>query len=46
MTAPAAQQRYWLGDSPEIGHLLAQAESSDPPPPSCSTAPASRPAQA
>jgi SAM-dependent methyltransferase len=27
MTAPAAQQRYWLGDSPpEIGHLLAQAE--------------------
>jgi ubiquinone/menaquinone biosynthesis C-methylase UbiE len=27
MTAPAAQPRYWLGDSPpEISHLLAQAE--------------------
>ncbi len=27
MTAPAAPQRYWLGDSPpEISHLLAQAE--------------------
>jgi ubiquinone/menaquinone biosynthesis C-methylase UbiE len=27
MTAPAAGQRYWLGDSPpEISHLLAQAE--------------------
>jgi ubiquinone/menaquinone biosynthesis C-methylase UbiE len=27
MTPPAAQQRYWLGDSPpEISHLLAQAE--------------------
>jgi hypothetical protein len=27
MTAPAAQQRYWLGDSPpEISYLLAQAE--------------------
>ena len=27
MTASAAQQRYWLGDSrPEVDHLLAQAE--------------------
>jgi ubiquinone/menaquinone biosynthesis C-methylase UbiE len=27
MTTPAAQQRYWLGDSPpEVDHLLAQAE--------------------
>jgi hypothetical protein len=47
MTTSAAQQRYWLGDSPpEVDHLLAQAEFLAPPPPGCWPASGSRPARA